>query len=308
MIDLRRLRSFVVVAEELHFGRAAQRLHIAQPPLSQQIRLLERDLGAQLFNRNRRQVELTAAGRLLLAHARPLLEQAERVESLVALAGAGKAGFLAIGFVASAAYEAMPATVRAFRERQPEVELRLEEGHSAELEADLNAGRIDVAFVRRPVADRRFVVDALADERLVAALPADHPAAGASALRVGALAGEGFVMVSRLIGAGYRDDVEGVCREAGFVPRVVQEATDMHTIVALVGAGIGVGAGAVERRRRRPCRRRLRAAHRRDRPARPRPRHATGRLLAAGRPLPRGGARRQRPIQPPSTVSTVPLT
>ena len=125
MIDLRRLRSFVVVAEELHFGRAAQRLHIAQPPLSQQIRLLERDLGAQLFNRNRRKVELTAAGRLLLAHARPLLEQAERVESLVALAGAGKAGFLAIGFVASAAYEAMPAAVRAFRERQPEVELRL---------------------------------------------------------------------------------------------------------------------------------------------------------------------------------------
>jgi DNA-binding transcriptional LysR family regulator len=240
VIDLRRLRSFVVVAEELHFGRAAQRLHIAQPPLSQQIKLLERDLGAQLFNRNRRRVELTAAGRLLLAHARPLLEQAERVESLVALAGAGKAGFLAIGFVASAAYEAMPAAVRAFRERQPEVELRLEEGHSAELSADLNAGRIDVAFVRRPVVDRRFVVDALADERLVAALPADHPAAGAPALRVGALAGEGFVMVSRLIGAGYRDDVEGVCREAGFVPRVVQEATDMHTIVALVGAGIGV--------------------------------------------------------------------
>jgi DNA-binding transcriptional LysR family regulator len=240
MLDLRRLRSFVVVAEELHFGRAAQRLHIAQPPLSQQIRLLERDLGAQLFNRNRRRVELTAPGRLLLVHARPLLEQAERIESLVALAGSGMAGLLAIGFVASAAYEAMPAAVRAFREGHPEVELRLEEGHSAELLADLNAGRIDVAFVRRPVLDRRLAIDALADERLVVALPADHPAAGAPALPVGALAGEGFVMVSRRVGAGYRDDVEGVCREGGFVPRVAQEASDMHTIVALVGAGIGV--------------------------------------------------------------------
>lgn len=240
MLDLRRLRSFVAVAEELHFGRAAQRLHIAQPPLSQQIRLLERDLGAQLFNRNRRRVELTAPGRLLLVHARPLLEQAERIESLVALAGSGMAGLLAIGFVASAAYEAMPAAVRAFREGHPEVELRLEEGHSAELLADLNASRIDVAFVRRPVLDRRLVIDALADERLVVALPADHPAAGAPALPVGALAGEAFVLVSRRVGAGYRDDVEGVCREAGFVPRVAQEASDMHTIVALVGAGIGV--------------------------------------------------------------------
>src|SRR5216117_3208020 len=126
-MDLRHLRYFVAVAEELHFGRAAARLHMAQPPLSQQILRLEAELGVELLRRNRRSVQLTDAGRLLLEQSRPLLAQAERIEQLVGEAGTGEVGQLGVGFVGSATYEALPRILREFRARFPSVELRLEE-------------------------------------------------------------------------------------------------------------------------------------------------------------------------------------
>jgi DNA-binding transcriptional LysR family regulator len=239
-VELRPLRSFLVLAEELHFGRAARRLHISQPPLSRQIRRLEDELGVELLRRTRRSVQLTDAGRLLVEQGRPLVDQAERVEELVRRAGAGEVGRLAVGFVGSATYETLPAIVRAFRDLAPGVELRLEELTTAPQVAALRAGQIDVGLVRPPVDGGRLRLTPLVEERLVAALPDTHPLAGRTRVRAAALADDPFVLFPRQIGSGLYDDVLGVCRAAGFGPRVVQEAGDMQTIVSLVSAGIGV--------------------------------------------------------------------
>ena len=239
-MELRHLRYFVAVAEELHFGRAAARLHIAQPPLSQQILRLERELGVELLRRNRRSVQLTDAGRLLLEHAKPLLAQADHLERLLRQAAAGEVGRLAVGFVGSASYETLPRILRAFRDRYPNVELRLEELTTVGQVAALLAGRIDVGLVRPPVGDESLELTPLVEERLVAALPDSHRLARRRRVPVAALADEAFVLVPRRLGTGLYDDVLGVCREAGFSPHVVQEANEMQTIVSLVSAGIGV--------------------------------------------------------------------
>jgi DNA-binding transcriptional LysR family regulator len=238
-MDLRHLRYFVAVAEELHFGRAAERLHIAQPPLSQQIRRLEEELGVELFRRNRRRVELTDASRLLLEQSRPLLAQADHLEKLLGRSAAGEVGRLAIGFVGSASYEVLPAILHEFRARFPDVELRLEEHTTGDQVRAMNAGRIDVGLVRPPLADEAIELTPLVEERLMAALPVAHPLAGRAAVPVSALAQEPFVLPPRRI-TGLYEDVVGVCRAAGFSPQVVQEAGEMQTIVNLVSAGIGV--------------------------------------------------------------------
>jgi DNA-binding transcriptional LysR family regulator len=239
-MELRHLRYFVAVAEELHFGRAAARLHIAQPPLSQQIRRLESELGVELLRRNRRTVQLTDAGRLLLEQSRPLLAQAERIEQLLGEAAGGEVGRLGIGFVGSASYEALPRILRAFRSRFPNVELRLEELTTAGQASALAAGRIDVGLLRTPVGDPSLELTPLVEERLVVALPDSHALAARKRVPVAALAGEPFVLVPRQLGTGLYDDVLAVCRAAGFSPNVVQEANEMQTIVSLVSAGIGV--------------------------------------------------------------------
>ncbi len=227
-MELRHLRYFVAVAEELHFGRAAERLHIAQPPLSQQIRRLEQELGVELFRRNRRRVDLTDAGRLLLEQSRPLLAQAAHAEKLLGRAGAGEVGRLSIGFVGSASYEVLPAILHEFRNRFPDVELRLEEQTTGDQVGALNVGRIDVGLVRPPVADDSIELTPLVEERLIAALPEAHPLAERATVPVAALAQEPFVLPPRRI-TGLYEDVIGVCREAGFSPQV-----------SLVSAGIGV--------------------------------------------------------------------
>jgi DNA-binding transcriptional LysR family regulator len=238
-MELRHLRYFVAVAEELHFGRAAERLHIAQPPLSQQIRRLETELGVELFRRNRRRVRLTDAGRLLLEQSRPLLAQADDLERLLGRAGAGEIGRLTIGFVGSASYQVLPAVLHEFRNRFPEVELRLEEGTTEEQVPALLSGRIDVGLVRPPVADDAIKLTPLVTERLIAALPEGHPLAKRATVPVAALAQEPFVLTPRRI-TGLYEDVIGVCRAAGFSPQVVQEASEWQTIIGLVSAGIGV--------------------------------------------------------------------
>ena len=238
-MELRHLRYFVAVAEELHFGRAAARLHIAQPPLSQQILRLEAELGVELLRRNRRSVQVTDAGRLLLEHAKPLLAQADHLEQLLRHASQGEVGRLSVGFVGSASYEALPRILREFRDRHPQVELRLEELTTAAQASALNGGRIDVGLVRPPV-DSSLELTPLVEERLVAALPDSHPLARRKRVPVAALADEPFVLVPRRLGTGLYDDVLAVCREAGFSPHVVQEASEMQTIVSLVSAGIGV--------------------------------------------------------------------
>ncbi len=239
-MELRHLRYFTAVAEELHFGRAAARLHIAQSPLSQQIRRLERELGVSLFERSRRSVRLTDAGRLLQEHAAPLLAQADRLEATMRDAAAGRTGALTVGFVGSATYTTLPAVVRAHRLAYPEVEVRLVEMTTGPQVDALIAGQIDVGFVRPPVRSDAIAVTPLVEERLLVALPDSHPLVKRRAVDVQALATEPFVSFPRQIGSGLYDEILAVCTAAGFSPIVVQEANEMQTIVSLVSAGIGV--------------------------------------------------------------------
>jgi len=238
-MDIRQLRYFVAVAEELHFSRAAARLHIAQPPLSQQIRRLERDLEVQLFHRDNRNVRLTDAGEVLLREARPLLAGLERAKSHTTRVGRGQAGRLSIGFIHSATYSILPTAVRAFRERYPDVELALQEMHiTRQLEA-LSRDEIQLGVLRPPVKDAGIVTETLHTEPLLAAIPADYKLATRSRLSLKDLAQTPFVMAPRGR-AGFFDWIKELCRQAGFEPHVSQEATDMHTAVSLVSVGLGV--------------------------------------------------------------------
>jgi DNA-binding transcriptional LysR family regulator len=242
-IELRHLRYFVAVAEELHFGRAAQRLHMSQPPLSMQIRALEHAVGAQLLHRTQRRVSLTKAGEVLLGEARQVLGRVEHALLLARRAGRGEVGELAIGFVSTADYNVLPPLLREFRLRAPDVRLLLRESTTDRQLDDLLDGRIDVGFVLPPVEDPRIAYRPLHREPLVAVLPSVHPLAGAGSttpMPLKALAELPFVLFPRPLAPGLYDDVVSFCRRAGFSPRVEQEAVQMQTIVSLVSAGIGV--------------------------------------------------------------------
>ncbi len=242
-MELRHLRYFVAVAEELHFGRAAERLHIAQPPLSRQIRDLERDVGVELFARGTRGVELTAAGRAFLAEVRQVLAQAERALRAAQRAARGEAGRLRVGFVEAATYSGILAEVLGFfRQHLPEVGLGLFELDSLEQAEALREGRIDVGIVHSapPDAHRWLRVERVLDDGLVAALPRAHPLAARAQLALADLAAESFVFFPRFTGPVLHDHLIASCRSAGFSPRVVQEAAGWSTLAALVAAGVGV--------------------------------------------------------------------
>lgn len=239
-VELRHLYYFVAVAEELHFGRAARRLGMAQPPLSQQIRKLEEEMGAQLFQRNKRHVQLTEVGEVLLREARQTLIQAEQAIEATQKASRGEIGRLAIGFVGSATGEILPRLIRRFRERFPEVELLLREMTTAQQVRALRDGRIHVGLLRPPVNDKTLRVEVLHKEPLIAALPTDHPLATHEPFSLRDLEHESFIMFPRQLGAGLYDQVISLCQSAGFSPQVAQEAVQMQTILGLVAAGLGV--------------------------------------------------------------------
>lgn len=240
MIDHRRLQYFVAVAEELHFGRAAKRLGIAQPPLSQQIRKLEAEVGAQLFERSRRSVELTPAGEALLPEARRLLVMCERAAEMARDVHEGKVGSLTIGMVGSAAYRLVPALLGHFRRHYPKVTFDLTEMSTAEQIDRVEVGTLDLGLVRPPVLRDGLRTAVVWSEPLIAALPADHPLAAAKAVSVADLRDEPFVLFPRRTGPGLFETISQMCAENGFSPRVVQEAIQMQTIVGFVGAGFGV--------------------------------------------------------------------
>jgi DNA-binding transcriptional LysR family regulator len=239
-LELRHLRYFVAVAEELHFGKAAERLGIAQPPLSQQIQRIERDLGVQLFDRSKRQVRLTAAGRTLLEQARPVIALAEQATVATREAGAGRRGSLAIGFVGSATYRALPAVIRRYRDQFPDVSLQLRESTTAEQVEALSNRTIQAGFVRPPVTEAGLVLETILQEGLAVALPEGHQLAVSAEIAPGDLAGETLVMFPREQGPGFYDQIIALCRVAGFSPQIGQTATQMQTIVALVAAGLGI--------------------------------------------------------------------
>lgn len=240
MIELRHFEYFVAVAEELHFGRAAERLHMAQPPLSMQIRQLESLLGVQLLVRDRRKVELTRAGEAFLEEARRTLKQARYAMEVAQRAGEGQVGRLHIGFVASAPFNVLPEVLRAYRQAYPAVSIELLEMSTSQQVQALRDRRIDVGFIRLPLEAEGLSQVRVLSEPLVAALPEAHRLAGQRTLDVRDMATESFVLFPRSVGAGLYDQIVGLCVEAGFSPTIGQEASLMQTIVGLVGAGLGV--------------------------------------------------------------------
>lgn len=239
-MELRHLRYFVTVAEELHFGRAAARLFIAQPPLSQQIQQLERELGVALFARTSRRVQLTPAGDAFLAEARQILTRVAAAADTAKRAARGETGWLGIGFAASATYDLLPAVLHDFRASFPEVALSLQELNAVEQAAALREKIIHVGFARPYAAQPDAVVHALQREPFLAALPDAHPLTQRDSLPLSALANEPFISFPELPKPSYAEVVRSACEDAGFTPRVVQEVREMQTALSLVAAGFGV--------------------------------------------------------------------
>lgn len=244
-MELRHLRYFVAVAEELHFTRAARRLGMAQPPLSQQIQQLETELATLLFERGTRRVALTEAGRMLLPEARAALDQAARAATVARRAGRGEIGELRIGLFASAPLLPLfTSTVLSFRRRLPDVHLALQESPTLEQVDALQRGALDAGFLRCPsAADIPGDVAAveLLRERLVAMMREDHPLARhPGPLPIGALADEKLIFFSRAVGTTLHAQFDALCRGAGFTPNITQTARENSTLIGLVAAGLGI--------------------------------------------------------------------
>lgn len=240
-MELRQLRYFVAVAEELHFRRAAARLHISQPPLSQQISQLEDELGCRLLNRTRRSVELTPAGETFLRDARAMLGELEAAVATARRVDAGQAGLLRVSFVGSALLSIVPGIIQRFRRGRPEVEIELRERSTlAQLRA-LSVGVVDVGLVRPPIEpDDALHTEVVMRERTVAAIPAGHPLARLARVPLKRLAAEPLVLFPREQAPGFHDLLTGRLAATGTSPHVVQYAPEMLTIIGLVAAGIGV--------------------------------------------------------------------
>jgi DNA-binding transcriptional LysR family regulator len=240
MIDLRQLRYFQAVAEELHFGRAAARLAIAQPALSRQIQQIEQELGMPLLRRTQRRVELLPAGALLLERSRAIQQELARTLADVRRTGAGELGKLALGFIHSSTYGLLPTVIRRFRQLYPGIELELHEMPITAQHTALVRGTIDLGLLRVQPAPAELEVATVLADPFVLAVPARHPLAARERVRLKEVAGEPFVMFSQSEAPLLHDRVQSLCEQAGFQPAVVQRATQLHTIVGLVGGGLGV--------------------------------------------------------------------
>jgi DNA-binding transcriptional LysR family regulator len=239
-VELRHLAVFVAVAEELHFARAAARLHMAQSPLSRQVRLLERDLGVTLFERSTRAVRLTAAGESLLEPARRVLAEAAVARRAVRAAGLGEIGRVTVGFAGASSYDVLPRLTRAVTSELPGIELVLRgQTYSAEALARVADGTLDLGFVALPVQEG-ISARVVRIERLVVALPDTHPLARRDRVDLVDLAGERFVTFPASRGSAVRDAAARACFQAGFNPVIAQEAPDAYNLLTLVGAGVGV--------------------------------------------------------------------
>lgn len=239
-VDLRHLRYFLAVADELHFGRAAARLHIAQPPLSQQIQRLERELGLQLFERDRRHVRLTRAGEVLQVEARRTVAQADRLLDVAEDVRTGGSGRVRLGFVGSSLYGQLPALLRAVRQQAPQITLSAVELESGPQLAGLAEDTLDIGVLRPPSSIPALAVHVLEQEELVAALPRNHPLPVGQPVDLADLAEEPFVLFHRDHGQGFWQVVVQACGQAGFSPRIVYDAEHVHTMVGLVASGLGV--------------------------------------------------------------------
>ena len=245
-LTLRQLRCFTAVAEEGHITRAAERLGMQQPPLSQLIKGIERELGAQLLLRQARGVALTEAGRTLLSHAHTLLAHYDRTLEATQAAARGEQGRIVVGVMPTAPFHPfVPSSIRAFRVAAPLVSLTLDECLRAEAIERLKDGRMDAAFMRAPLAEPELAVYPLLEEPMVVALPCEHPLGGSArrgggALSVRELAGETFIVYARQLGPAIYESTMAACLKAGFSPRLGQEAPRVISALSLVAAGLGI--------------------------------------------------------------------
>jgi len=238
-MEMRHLRYFVAVAEELSFTGAALHLHVAQPSLSQQIRDLEREIGAELLARSSRRVALTTAGLAFLDQARAILAQAEDAKRQARSISAGQVGFLDIGLTGSVLLGPLGSVIAAFTQHHPQVAVRLHEMSPRDQQAALRARRTDVTFLRRPDADPDFVVEPAWTEAVALALPETHLLADRRVVALSDLHGEDFVFL-RLEDSRFANDLLASCVSAGFLPRIVQQVVEAHSLVSLVAAGLGI--------------------------------------------------------------------
>jgi DNA-binding transcriptional LysR family regulator len=239
-MELLQLRYFLAVADELHFGRAAERLRIAQPGLSQQIRRLERDLGTPLFTRTTRRVELTDAGQVMQAEARRVLAGMERARAAVTQASNGEVGYLRLAFVSSAALQIIPNVTKALHQRWPGIDLQLHEMTTPSQFTELREGRLDVGIVREAGAVDDLVIRPLVRERLYLAVHDSHRLAARSSVDLASLAGERFIIFPRHRVSLLYDHIAGLCHAAGFRLEPAEEAVQFPTILGLVASDAGV--------------------------------------------------------------------
>jgi DNA-binding transcriptional LysR family regulator len=243
-IEFRQLRYFVAVAEEMHFGRAAARLHMTQPPLSQTIQALEAALGTPLFYRTKRSVSLTPAGAALLPEARRLLLQTEILPDLARRAASGESGRLSLAFVSTADYSVLPPFLREFREHYPQVQIDLREATSDVQLEELAQGRIDAGLVIPPLPDKAKApldyVPVLSEPLILAAPTGTKALRGKGAIALGSVSDMPLIIFPRRIAPAFHDAILACFHDAGLTPRIGQEAIQMQTIVGLVSAGMGI--------------------------------------------------------------------
>jgi DNA-binding transcriptional LysR family regulator len=240
-VDFKYLKAFAIVADELHFGRAAERLGVAQPQLSVWIRKLEQQLGVELFDRSNRTIRLTEAGHAIREPVRKALLALQQVNRAALLGSVGVVGQVAVGYAGASSREVLPPVARAVRAAHPGIELRLQSMvYAGFAPAQVAAGALDIGFSRLPVRHKDVSTRVFSYERIVAALPADHPLAAQDSVALQDLAAEPFVTFPATQGSTVRDAALRLTAEAGFTPRILQEAPDSYAILGLVAAGVGV--------------------------------------------------------------------
>jgi DNA-binding transcriptional LysR family regulator len=239
-MELRQLRYFVAVAEELHFGRAAARLHMSQPPLSAQVQKLEREIGVRLLERSTRTIALTPAGELFYRRAREILSAAEAAEEEAREADAGRRGRLRVGFVGSANFTVLPLAVRAFRQDRPKVEVRLEALTSGEQVEALHAGALDVGLIRLPALGTGLRLETILTEGMVAAVPDNHPLSTQTSVSVEEMVGQPLVLFPYQPMPGFVGQVLEMFASVEATPHIVQQAIHHDTILSLVAADLGL--------------------------------------------------------------------
>ncbi|MBD3887431.1 LysR family transcriptional regulator [Phormidium tenue FACHB-886] len=239
-MELHDLRYFVAVAEDLHFGRAAERLHMTQPALSRQIQALEAELDVQLFQRTKRSVQLTIAGQTFFEEARQILRRTEQAIQTTKRVARGEVGQLRLSFTASALRSVIPEIVRVFRARYPDVQLTMSERCTHEQVAAFHNHQVDVGFLYLPVDEKLLMLQPIVEEVWIVALPKGHHLANQKHLTLSTLTNEAFILHPRHEGTAFYDQIIRLCEQAGFYPNVVQEVETSQTRVGLVAAGMGI--------------------------------------------------------------------